>query len=332
MKIASFDHQNIEKLGIVLADDRLVDIEQVIAAMGDLPKAWARDMISLIESGPAGLLELQKIADWAAAHPDKITPLADSDVVWQPPVRRPSKICCLALNNSANAERIISGPKHPAIFVKAANALVGHGQPIQVKQQYGRVHPEPELALIISKTAKDIDPAEAYDYVFGYTAHNDITSPVMRAEDTFHYRAIHPADNGSEEIKYIDSFVSYSGRYKGSDSFSPLGPWLVTRDEIDNPHDLTVTCRHQGRIVTEDNTRNLFHQIPAVLAFISTYMTLYPGDVVSLGTALKPAGAGGKAVQNVDLLALGGPISVTIEKIGTLSNSVHQTDTAEALS
>lgn len=281
---------------------------------------------ALIDAGPEGLDLVRKLHGWILANPDKVSSLGPDAVVWQPPVRRPSKICCLALNNSANVDRIISGPSHPAIFVKASNALVGHDQPIRVKKHYGRVHPEPELAIVIGKTAREIAPANAYDHVFGYTIHNDITSPVMRAEDTFHYRAIHPADDGSNQIKYVDSFVSYSGRYKGSDSFSPLGPWLVTRDEIDDPHSLTVTCRHQDTVVTEDNTRNLFHQVPAVLAFISAYMTLYPGDIVSMGTALKPAGAGGGAVQNVDLQFSTGPISVTIEKIGTLSNGVEHAD------
>jgi 2-keto-4-pentenoate hydratase/2-oxohepta-3-ene-1,7-dioic acid hydratase in catechol pathway len=145
----------------------------------------------------------------------------------------------------------------------------------------------------------------------------------MRGEDTFHYRAIHPATDGSNDIRYVDTYVTYQGRYKGSDTFSPLGPWIVTRDEIDDPHALDVVCRHKGEIVTEDNTRNLFHHVPEVLAFISEYMTLLPGDVVSMGTALKRTGAS-KAVQNVDLQTLGGPVSVTIEKIGTLSSSVER--------
>src|SRR5690606_19853836 len=111
------------------------------------------------------------------------------------------------------------------------------------------------------------------------------------------------------------------GRYKGTDTFSPLGPWLVTRDEIADPHALAVTCAHKGEVVTQDNTENLFHRVPEVLAFVSGYITLLPGDVVSMGTALKRT-PGSKAVQNVDLRQLGGPVTVTIEKIGTLSSDV----------
>jgi 2-keto-4-pentenoate hydratase/2-oxohepta-3-ene-1,7-dioic acid hydratase in catechol pathway len=117
--------------------------------------------------------------------------------------------------------------------------------------------------------------------------------------------------------------VSYPGRYKGSDTFSPMGPWLVTRDEIPDPHALTISCLHKGELVTEDNTGNLFYKVPEVLAFLSQYMTLLPGDIVSMGTAIKRSGPGTRAVQNVELNKLGGPVSVSIEGIGTLTNPVE---------
>jgi 2-keto-4-pentenoate hydratase/2-oxohepta-3-ene-1,7-dioic acid hydratase in catechol pathway len=236
-------------------------------------------------------------------------------------VRRPSKIVCLALNNSANTDRILEGPKHPAAFLKPSSALVGHGGAIECKPHFGRVHPEPELAVVIGKTAKSVRAEEAYEYVFGYTIHNDITSPTMRGQDTFHYRAIHPKAGDHKEIEYVDTYVSYTARYKCSDTFACMGPWVVTKDEIPDPHNLAVSCHHKGELVTEDNTANLFYKTPEVLAFLSGYMTLLPGDIISLGTALKKSAKGG-AVQNIDLNKLGGPVSVTIERIGTLSNAV----------
>jgi 2-keto-4-pentenoate hydratase/2-oxohepta-3-ene-1,7-dioic acid hydratase in catechol pathway len=330
MKLASFEQGGQHRIGAVV-DERIVDFAAVAQARDARPEPWATDMIALIEAGAAGLAAARDALDWAARHPDRVPPIPVGAVRWDPPVRRPSKICCLALNNSANAERIMSGPKHPAMFVKAANALVGHGRDIVVREQYGRVHPEPELAVVIGRTARRIAAAAALDHVFGYTVHNDITSPTMRGEDTFHYRAIHPATDGSNDIRYIDTHVTYQGRYKCSDTFSPMGPWITTRDEIDDPHALDVVCRHKGEIVTEDNTRNLFHKVPEVLAFVSDYITLEPGDIVSMGTALKRAeGGASKAVQNVDLQTLGGPVSVTIEKIGTLSNGVLHLDRAPA--
>jgi 2-keto-4-pentenoate hydratase/2-oxohepta-3-ene-1,7-dioic acid hydratase in catechol pathway len=280
-----------------------------------------RTMLELIEAGEPGYERARKIADVEAAATHRCERFSHDEVFWHAPVRRPSKICCVALNNSANAERIMQGPKHPAMFIKPASALVGHGGAIECRPEYGRTHPEPELAVVIGRTAKNIPAETAYDYVFGYTIHNDITSSTMRGEDTFHYRAIHPKAGDAKDIEYVDTWVTYPGRYKCSDTFACMGPWLVTKDEIADPHDLRVTCSHQGELVTDDNTRNLFYKTPQLLAFLSHYLTLLPGDIVSLGTALKKSPRG-RAVQSIDLNRLGGPVSVSIERIGTLTNSV----------
>jgi 2-keto-4-pentenoate hydratase/2-oxohepta-3-ene-1,7-dioic acid hydratase in catechol pathway len=245
----------------------------------------------------------------------------EGEIEWLAPVLRPSKICCLALNNSSNADRILQGPQHPAIFTKPASSLVGHMGAIECKPFYGRVHPEPEMAVVIGRRAKNIRASEALDHVFGYTIHNDITSPTMRGEDTFHYRAIHPKAGTEREVEYVDTWVSYPGRYKCADTFACMGPWIVTKDEIADPHKLDVSCHHKGELITEDNTENLFYKLPEVLEFMTSYLTLEPGDIVSMGTALKKSAKGG-AVQNIDLNKMGGPISVTVERIGTLVNTV----------
>jgi 2-keto-4-pentenoate hydratase/2-oxohepta-3-ene-1,7-dioic acid hydratase in catechol pathway len=295
VRLASFHARGKDRIGILYGGATLIEISGM------------HSMLELIETGQ----QTRESADTYSVE----------EVAWQAPVRRPSKICCLALNNSANSDRILQGPKHPAMFIKPASSLLGHGGDIECKPHYGRVHPEPELAVVIGKTAKNIAAREAYDYVFGYTIHNDITSPTMRAEDTFHYRAIHPRAGDPKAIEYVDTWVSYPGRYKCCDTFACMGPWLVTKDEIADPHNLAVSCSHKGQLFTEDNTENLFYKIPEVLAFLSSHLTLLPGDIVSMGTALKKSAQGG-AVQNIDLNKLGGPVSVTIEKIGTLTNDV----------
>ncbi len=320
MKLASFRSGGKERFGLSPDGVRLYDLLTAFHKISGVDGA-PRTMLDLIESGEAGFAKLRAAAAQIAKNPGDFDSVAMDSVEMLAPVTRPSKICCLALNNSANADRIMSGPKHPAMFHKPASALLGHRGDIEVRPEYGRVHPEPELAVVVGRTAKNVRPETAYDYVFGYTVHNDITSPTMRGEDTFHYRAIHPKGGDSDEIEYIDTWVSYPGRYKGADTFSCMGPWIVTKDEIDNPHALKVTCEHQGRLVTEDNTENLFFKIPEVFAFLSSYTTLWPGDIISMGTALKKSAKGG-AVQNVDLARLGGPISVSIEKIGALVNGV----------
>jgi 2-keto-4-pentenoate hydratase/2-oxohepta-3-ene-1,7-dioic acid hydratase in catechol pathway len=323
VRLASFNAKGRDRLGAAAGEGVLLDLAEAAAAAGlerELPAAF--DMISLIEAGEPALAAARRALEQALARPQSV-PRYSAGVRWLPPVRRPSKLVCLALNNSANADRILSGPKHPASFIKGANALTGHGEPILIKRAYGRCHPEPELAVVIGRRTKEIRAEEAERHVFGYTIHNDITSPTMRGEDTFHYRAIHPARDDATRIEYVDTWVSYPGRYKGSDTFSPLGPWLVTREEIPDPHALTVTCRHKDELVTEDSTANLFYKMPEVLAFLSQFMTLLPGDIVSLGTALKRSAPGTRAVQNIELDKLGGPVSVTISGIGTLTNPVE---------
>lgn len=311
MKLASYRFEGRDYLGVSPDGEVLFDLRAAGVAGSDL--------IEVIEGGAPAIQAIQALlaqAPESARH-------ACAAVAWHPPVRRPSKICCVALNNSANKDRIISGPKHPAFFIKPSTALVGHGGAIECRPDYGRVHSEPELAVVIGRKAKDIRAEDAMDHVFGYTIHNDITSPTMRGEDTFHYRAIHPKGGGDENVEYVESWVSYPGRYKGADSFSPLGPWLVTKDEIADPHALRIASYHDDRLVTEDSTANLFYKLPQVLEYISAYLTLLPGDVVSLGTALKSA-EGGAAVQNVDLNRLGGTAMVEIEGIGRLANPVDR--------
>lgn len=326
MKLASFHAAGRDRLGVVSDSGELLDLFEAAreAGLTDRELRPFSSLQVLIEAGEEGWTLLQDVAAYLdAKHGAGLQTFTPDAVTWLAPVTRPSKIVCLALNNSANTDRIISGPKHPATFIKGANALTGHGQAIEIKPHYGRCHPEPELAVVIGRHAKNVSADEAYDYVFGYTIHNDITSPTMRREDTFHYRAIHPAKDDPTQVEYVETWVSYPGRYKGSDTFSPMGPWLVTRDDIADPHNLTISCHHQGELVTEDNTANLFYKVPQVLEFLSGYMTLLPGDIISMGTAIKRSGQGSRAVQNVELDKLGGPVSVTIEGIGTLSNEVE---------
>jgi len=309
---------------VALDDGYLVEVGELLSHVGVGSAEVPRTLLELIEAGPELTRSLDCAARTAVGESSDLKRFPLDGVSWHAPIRNPSKICCIALNNSANADRILSGPKHPAMFVKPASALIGHLAEIVCTPAYGRTHPEPELAAVIGKRAKHVAPENAYDFVFGYTIHNDITSPTMRAEDTFHYRAIHPADDDPNATKYVDTWVTYPGRYKCSDTFACMGPWLVTSDEIPDPHDLTVVCAHKGRQITSDSTANLFFKIPEVISFISNYMTLLPGDIISLGTALHKASSSGP-VQNIDLNKLGGPVSVSIERLGTLTNGVVRT-------
>ena len=336
MKIASFFAAGRERFG-VWTEAGMIDLSH--ARDTSSSPRWGRprdcgsslepdapaSVLELIEAGAEGLASVELTLARARTRPRESSTFGAAAIHWRAPVLKPSKICCVAFNNSANSERIMQGPKHPALFTKPASALVGHLGAIECRREYGRVHPEPELAVVIGKRAKNISAAEAYEHVFGYTIHNDITSPTMRNEDTIHYRAIHPRGGDHREIEYVDSWVSYPGRYKGSDTFACVGPWIVTKDEIPDPHTLRVICQHKDSLITDDNTENFFFKVPELLQFISRFVTLEPGDIVSMGTALRQSTQGG-AVQNIDLNRLGGPISITIDGIGTLTNTVVHLD------
>ncbi|HWI31800.1 MAG TPA: fumarylacetoacetate hydrolase family protein [Microbacterium sp.] len=296
------------------------DGARVVVAVSD-------DHVALLPSGYSDLADMLggPEAEWRRAAEVAVSSgerLRTADLSWLPPVRRPPKILCVALNNSANPDRILSGPDTPAMFVKPSSSLIGHGKPIIVKDKYGRVHPEPELAVIIGTGGADIPLEDALGHVFGYTIINDITSPTMRDHDTFHYRAIHPDPDNPDGVRHVESWVSYPARYKGADTFGPLGPWVTTADAIADPHALRITCTHDDRLVTDDNTANLRFSVSEIISFASGYLTLEPGDVIAMGTALKSSAKGG-AVQNVDLTRLGGTIEVSIEQIGVLSNPVE---------
>jgi 2-keto-4-pentenoate hydratase/2-oxohepta-3-ene-1,7-dioic acid hydratase in catechol pathway len=314
MHLASFKTGFNSTYGVA-SDGGILDVAR-LDRMGGAP--LPNTLSALVEAGREGLAALKAAVH---GHDGAATPLRE--VTFLPPIARPGKILCLALNNSANATRIISGPSKPAFFSKPSSSLIGHGAAIPLRPAYGRVHPEPELAAIIGTAGKYIAAEDAYEHVFGYTIHNDITSPTMRTEDTYNYRAIHP--DGAGGIRYVDTHVSYPGRYKGTDGFAPMGPWVATRDAIPDPHALVISCWHGDELITSDSTANLTHHLPSVIAWISQFMTLEAGDIISLGTALSAAQTSNKAIQNVDLSELGGPVTITIEGIGTLTSDVSRT-------
>ncbi|WP_136621746.1 MULTISPECIES: fumarylacetoacetate hydrolase family protein [Mesorhizobium] len=243
-----------------------------------------------------------------------------NDVQWMPPLANP-KIVCVANNNTAFAKDIVKGPKNPALFNKPSSALIGLGQAIELRPDHGITYPEPELAVVVSRKLKNASVEEASAAIFGYTIHNDVTSATMREEDTFHYREATIAENGS--FKIVESYASYPGRYKGADTFAPMGPWIVTADEIPDPHSLAVECWMGSELAYADNTRNLTHSSKEVLSFASHYQTINPGDVISMGTASDPAGETGDKPQVATDMNRGcTSVTVKIEKIGALTNGV----------
>lgn len=313
MKLVSFIYRDQQRIGVINSELQIVDLSLALAPAENRPLS----MIDFIKLGAEGLTLAAKAL--AAGDSTKIIP-AD-EVVWQPPVPHPGKICGVALNNSASNSRKISAPDHPAFFLKPASCLVGHGQPLLMRSYYGSMHPEPELALIIGKTTRDVDAVDAHDYIYGYSIFNDITGNEMRAADLFHYQALYAAKKDPNKIEQREQHLSYAGRYKGTDSFGVLGPWLVTKDEVEDPDNLAVTCKVNGETVADDNTRYYNYKVAEIVSFISQFHTLSPGDVISCGTAFRPS-ENRKSIHQANFLVTGGPVEISIEKLGTQYNPI----------
>jgi 2-keto-4-pentenoate hydratase/2-oxohepta-3-ene-1,7-dioic acid hydratase in catechol pathway len=320
LKLLSFRWKDRDRIGFVLDDDRIADLAEIAIALGRRPYP---DMLTLIEAGDTGTHFLRDAQAFAADRPDKVGAIPTSEIVYHPPVRRPSKICGVALNNSASNERKISAPDHPLFFLKPASSLVGHNQPIEVYDYYGSVHPEPELAVVIGKTCRHVDAKAAFDVVYGYSIMNDMTGNFMRSQDMVHYYALYPSKDDPSKVERREQHLSYTARYKGSDTFGPFGPYLVTKDEVPDPHKLDVLCWHKDELIAEDSTAYYTHSVPEVIAYITRYHSLWPGDVISMGTAFRPGGAK-RSLHTANITTFGGPVSVSITGLGKLVNPVRK--------
>jgi 2-keto-4-pentenoate hydratase/2-oxohepta-3-ene-1,7-dioic acid hydratase in catechol pathway len=321
MKLASFNWKGRDRIGFALDDTHVADLAEVAGLIDNSAPA---DMLELIEAGEVGRLLLRAAGDFAARHPDKVTHIPIADIAWHPPVRRPSKICGIALNNSASDARKISAPDHPLFFLKPASCLVGHKQPIEVFDYYGSVHPEPELAVIIGRQCRHVAEQDAMSVVYGYSIMNDMTGNGMRAQDMVHYYALYPAKDDPTQVERREQHLSYTARYKGSDTFGPFGPWLVTKDDVPDPHKLDVLCWHKDELIAEDSTAYYSYSVQKTIAFITKFHSLWPGDVISMGTAFRPGKTGRRSLHTANITALGGPVKVTISGIGTLENPVRR--------
>jgi 2,4-diketo-3-deoxy-L-fuconate hydrolase len=311
MKLASIHYRGRDLVVTELAAGELVGIASLPGRQSKAPV----DMLEIIRGGEPLKEALRASLDKIRGD-DSVARIPAAEVRWYPPVRRPSKICAVAMNNSSSNERKISAPDHPAFFLKPATCLVGHREPIRIRPYYGSVHPEPELAIVIGRLTRDVPATSALDSVYGYTIFNG-----MRSEDRFHYWAVYAKKDDPTQTERVEQHLSYAGRYKGTDTFGAMGPWLVTKDEVTNPDDLVVTCKVGGELIAEDSTRYYNYKVAEVISFISQFHTLLPGDVISLGTAFKP-GVGRKSIHHANFQTVEGPVEITIEGLGTQENPI----------
>ena len=189
------------------------------------------------------------------------------DIRLGPPIARPSKIICIGLNYSDHAtESNMQLPPEPVIFFKATTAVVGPNDDLIIPKNSKKTDWEVELAVVIGKKASYIDETLALNYVAGYLLHNDYSEREFQLE------------RAGQWVKG-----------KSCDSFAPLGPYLATQDEIADVDDLRLWLTVNGTIMQDGNTKNLVFKIPHLVSYLSQFMTLLPGDIISTGT---PAGVG----------------------------------------
>mgnify|MGYP000453749941 CR=1 FL=1 len=276
---------------------------------------------------PATVLELVESAaddaQWRqaiAASADRATPIT-GPIDWAPPLTRPSKIIGVAFNNRELVKKAHIDPGVPNFFLKPPSSLTGQGHPICVDPAWGAVIPEPEVCAVIGRRAKNVSEEDALSCIFGYSIMNDVTShglkfgkdsiaitydPDMARPEFYKWRHLHGDDDR-------DAYYVYHTRSKGTDTFGPMGPWLITRDEIDDI---------DGEVFAEDHTSNYRFSIQACVAEASRYFTLEPGDVITFGTTGKGKGRFPRGHKNILIGEMSGTIGIEVEGIGRLENPI----------
>lgn len=208
------------------------------------------------------------------------------------PITRPTKILALGRNYQAHADETgFSPPDEPLFFAKAPSSIIGPGAGIVYPAIVTRLDPEIELGVVMGRRAKDVPEGEALDCVAGYTIVNDVTAREMQYRD-------------------IEEHKPWF-RAKSFDTFTPMGPHLVLKDEIPDPHDLRITLRVNGQARQDALTAHCIFKIPQIVHYVSTIMTLEPGDVIATGT---PGG--------IAPLERGDLVECSITGLGTLANRV----------
>jgi 2-keto-4-pentenoate hydratase/2-oxohepta-3-ene-1,7-dioic acid hydratase in catechol pathway len=304
MRLISYRREGRDRLG-ARANGAVVDLNAAYAGLlaqrgAADPQAEAAttvptDMVAFLERGDEALAAAREAAAFGAGRDDLA--MDASSVELLPVVPRPPKIICVARNYGAHAaEAGLQVLEVPNLFIRFPRSLVADGAPVLVPRVSDQVDWEAELAVIIGRAGKHVPAAEAYDHVAGYTLFNDVS--------------IRDWQIRKPPIQF--------GAGKNFDGSGPLGPELVTRDEVGDPHALRIECKVNGEVMQSSNTGDMIFDIPTLIEHISQFTTLEPGDIIATGT---PSGVGHFRDPPV-YLKDGDTVAVEIEGLGVLSNPV----------
>ncbi len=307
MRLVTFTTNNEARLG-ALIDEQVIDLPgayrvwQETQNVAPLTNTFPESVLAFLQADTATRTLVTQVHAFATNHEHRIQ-LAQQNLVHAfehvsllPPISRPGKIVCLGHNYRRHVlEMGRQLPQYPVLFAKFANTLIGHRQPIVLPRVSQQVDYEAELALVIGRTGKDIPATEeALAYLAGYMIFNDVSV----------------RDFQKRTLQWLQG--------KTFDGSGPIGPALVTADEVNNPQALDLTLRLNGEVMQQANTSDFIFEIPTILSYISQIMTLEPGDIIATGT---PAGVGDARTPQV-FLKPGDVVQVTISELGTLENPV----------
>ena len=275
MKLIKFGTQGSEKPGVLLSNGTSIDVS---ACTPDFNEAF-------FESDG-----LHRLSSWIENHADT-APVVPPGTRLGSPIARPSKIICIGLNYSDHAkESGMAVPAEPIIFFKSTTALTGPNDGLVIPAGSEKTDWEVELAVVVGKTTRSVSESDAMAHVAGYVLHNDYSERAWQLE------------RGGQWVKG-----------KSADTFAPLGPWLATTNDIPDPHNLRLWLKVNGETKQDGTTANLIFKIPHLVSYLSGFMTLLPGDVISTGT---PAGVG-LGFNPPQYLKAGDIIELGIEGLGT---------------
>ncbi|WP_422350257.1 fumarylacetoacetate hydrolase family protein [Flagellimonas sp.] len=275
MKLIRFGAVGHEKPGVQLEDGSRLDIS-----------GFGRDYDEDFFGGNG----LEELKEWFSLNQENC-PVIGQDVRLGAPLVRPSKIICVGLNYAKHAaESGMDIPEEPLLFFKATSSIVGPNDDVIIPKNSQKTDWEVELAVVIGKKASYVSEESAMDHVAGYTLHNDYSEREFQLE------------RGGQWVKG-----------KSCDSFAPVGPFIATQDEIEDPHNLDLWLKLNREVLQHSNTSDFVFDIPTLVSYISSFMTLLPGDIISTGT---PAGVG-LGLKPPRYLKPGDVVELGIEGLGS---------------
>ena len=293
LKLVTFIKNSKKTLGIK-NEEGIIDIKSALAIYPN-PNV-PTEIMDVIEGGEETLSILENYIETIEINPNSSYVLNEKELDWGPCVTNPEKIICVGLNYKKHADETNSPyPQTPILFNKFNNTLTGNLCDISIPKVTEKLDYEVELGIVIGRTAKYISKEEALDYVFGYCAVNDLSARDL-------------------QLRTPQWLLG-----KSCDGFSPIGPYLVTAEEVGNPNNLNLTTTVNGEVRQSSNTSDMIFHCDEIVSYISQHMTLSPGDVILTGT---PEGVVlGLPEDKQVYLQPGDQVTIEIEKLGALTNN-----------